>query len=313
MSPTMAQAVSIAKLAQALYTFLPGSNYGKATTFATVASSVGVEGFWCGGSKQPAIETLLSRTLDECRDRFCPLMETIMFEGIKYRHRKKDPVTREEVKALNQIIQELKFKIPSLWDPMFLDSLPSRGTQTGSPAATSTGPTADALMGLEKRFLQLHQQEPHRRGYEFQNFLHDLFGMYGFNPRPSFALVGEQIDGSIVLDHETYLVEAKWQQNPVAKIDLVALDDKVHSHSRLGRGIFISAGSFSEDGVTAFGKGRSIIGVNGQDLYFIIHEHLPLDEVLRRKVRWLVETGEFHYAIGRFKESITTGGRIRGT
>ncbi len=303
MPAMMTQAVAIVKLAESLYPFLPGSQppYAKGTTFATVAECVGVGAFWGGGSKQPAIEALLTRTLEERRDRFCPLMEAIVREGIKYRHRKKNSITREEIKTLNQVIQELQFKIPSLWDPKFLDSLPSTGARSEARPPMTPGPTAETLSGMKNRFLKLQQQEPHRRGYEFQNFLHDLFRAYGFNPRPSFSLVGEQIDGSVELDHEIYLVEAKWQQEPVAKRDLVALEDKVRSHSRMGRGIFITAGSFSEDGVTAFGAGRSIVGIDGQDLYFIIHEHIPLDEVLRRKVRWLVETGKFHYSVAQFR------------
>jgi hypothetical protein len=155
--------------------------------------------------------------------------------------------------------------------------------------------------------MQLQQQQDHhRRGYDFQRFLHDLFQMYGFTPRASFSLVGEQIDGSFELDHEVYLVEAKWQQKPVAKVDLVALNDKVTSHSSMGRGVFITAGCFADDGVAAFGKGRSIIGVDGQDLYFVIQERLRLDEVLRRKLRWLVETGDFYHAVALFRGSLKT-------
>jgi hypothetical protein len=43
-----------------------------------------------------------------------------------------------------------------------------------------------------------------------------------------------------------------------------------------------------------------MVGIDGQDLYFVLEHALPLDEVLRRKVRWLVETGRFHYPVREF-------------
>jgi hypothetical protein len=44
----------------------------------------------------------------------------------------------------------------------------------------------------------------------------------------------------------------------------------------------------------------SIVGIDGQDLYFVLDKLLPLDEILRFKIRRLVETGEFHYPVAKF-------------
>ena len=52
---------------------------------------------------------------------------------------------------------------------------------------------------------------PQARGYAFETFLKSLFEVYGLKPREAFRIRREQIDGSFVLAHETYLLEAKWE------------------------------------------------------------------------------------------------------
>jgi restriction endonuclease Mrr len=147
-----------------------------------------------------------------------------------------------------------------------------------------------------------------KRGYEFERFLHDLFAAYGFNPRPSFRIEGEQIDGSIEFDHEFYLIEAKWQAEPVRESDLLVLQGRVAGHSAFGRGIFITAGSFSPEGVRAYQRLQpsSMIGIDGQDLYLTLEDALPLSEVLRWKLRRLVEGGDFHLPVIEFRAQLST-------
>jgi len=65
-------------------------------------------------------------------------------------------------------------------------------------------------------------------------------------------------------------------------------------------------GCFSPEGIAAYQRLRpsSIFGIDGQDMYFILEEALLLDEVLRYKIRWLVETGDFHYPVMKFKAQL---------
>jgi len=97
-------------------------------------------------------------------------------------------------------------------------------------------------------------------------------------------------------------LEAKWQVEPIVQGDLAVLDSRVSGHSQIGRGIFITAGCFSADGIAAHERLRpsAVIGIDGQDLYYLLERALPLDEVFRRKLRWLVETGHFHHPIREF-------------
>lgn len=160
----------------------------------------------------------------------------------------------------------------------------------------------ETCAALRGQFLGISTLQPQQRGYALEKFLYDLFAAYKFNPRPSFRIVGEQIDGSIEFAHEVYLIEAKWQSEPIVQGDLAVLDSRVSGHSQIGRGIFITVGCFSPDGITAHERLRpsAMIGIDCQDLYFVLEHALPLDEVLRRKVRWLVETGRFHHPVREF-------------
>jgi len=176
-------------------------------------------------------------------------------------------------------------------------------SSTHQPSAEQQAPVKpETLAGLRDRFLQISSLPPHDRGYALEKFLHNLFDAYRFNPRPSFRIVGEQIDGSIEFEHEIYLIEAKWQVEPITQADLAVLDSRVSGHSQIGRGIFITAGCFSPDGITAHERLRpsAMIGIDGQDLFYLLEHSLPLAEIFRRKLRWLVETGHFHHPVREF-------------
>lgn len=183
-----------------------------------------------------------------------------------------------------------------------IDSSKTSGKSTTPTAESKASVAREMITDLRNRFLKISTLPPHDRGYALEKFLYELFETYRFNPRPSFRVVGEQIDGSIEFAHEVYLIEAKWQSEPIVQGDLAVLDSRVSGHSQIGRGIFITVGCFSPDGITAHERLRpsAMIGIDGQDLYFVLEHALPLDEVLRRKVRWLVETGRFHHPVRAF-------------
>ncbi|HEX5081969.1 MAG TPA: restriction endonuclease [Blastocatellia bacterium] len=156
-----------------------------------------------------------------------------------------------------------------------------------------------ALAELNEKLLALNKIEPHSRGFEFERFLKDLFDAHGLAPRSSFRLVGEQIDGSFEFNGDVYLLEAKWQAKPTSQADLLVFREKVQSKSTWTRGLFVSISGFSEEGLSAFARGRAtnIIGMTGQDLYFILSGEISLTDAISRKVRRAAETGEFYARI----------------
>jgi len=296
MSISLAETQGVNKISKILYNFLPGSLPPMANqdiSFPGVARDVGLANFWTGGSKLTAITMLLSRTLEFKRVCFCQLMLEIIRRGSVYRNNKGNPITREEIEELNGLIAKVRFKIPELWDKDFLDSLPYI-----KPEKAEAKGKVDRRKNLDKLkedLLQLEKMETHKRGFAFEGFLKEIFVVFGLEPRSSFRLVGEQIDGSLDLDGETYLIEATWQNKPVGNEELLAFRGKVEGKAAWSRGLYISYSGFSKNGLTAFSRGRAtnIIGMTGEDLWFIIDRGISLTDAIRSKARCAAETGQF--------------------
>jgi len=111
----------ISELSSILYNFLPGS--GAIYTFADAAQEIGEEDFWIGGSKLPAIQHLLEKVFMNAREKFPPLIKLVIKEGIKYRDKKGNPITSQEIKDINKILGNLDIRIEELQDNDFLLSL----------------------------------------------------------------------------------------------------------------------------------------------------------------------------------------------
>lgn len=286
----------MAEISSLLYNFLPGQAHPFADqriSFAGIAYELGLDHFWTGGSKLPAITSLLEKTLENRSDLFCSLLLEIVRRGIKYRDSKGNPITREEIKKLNDNIVKVEFKIPELWNPSFLDTLPSNQPKRTDNKEEGKTKIVD-FAKLRKDFLNIEKLPPHERGFAFERFLTEFFKAFNLNPRRSFRNQGEQIDGSLEFENITYLVEAKWQNAPVGLSDLLVFRGKVDGKATWSRGIFISISGFTDDGLAAFLRGRptNIIAINGQDIYFILEGKIRLDDAIRLKARRAAETGE---------------------
>jgi Restriction endonuclease len=147
------------------------------------------------------------------------------------------------------------------------------------------------LVALRNDLLGFSQLTPQARGYAFESLLRDLFNVFGLEARDPFRLKGEQIDGSFLLQGETYLVEAKWQAAPTGVGDLHTFHGKLEQKAAWTRGLFVSNSGFTEDGLVAFGRGKRVICMDGLDLFDTLSRELPLNQVLEKKVRRAAETG----------------------
>jgi hypothetical protein len=144
---------------------------------------------------------------------------------------------------------------------------------------------------LQTHLLSLAQLEPQPRGYGFEKFLKELFNTFGLEARDPFRLRGEQIDGSFLLAGETYLLEAKWQNALSGNEHLHSFQGKIEQKAAWTRGLFISYGGFTEDGLHAFGRGKRVICMDGLDISEALMRELPINHVLEHKVRRAAETG----------------------
>ena len=162
-----------------------------------------------------------------------------------------------------------------------------------APRAKTRVPRVDPTVtaALAARLLTVSTMDSQARGYAFEKFLKEVFDAYGMAPRASFRLKGEQIDGSFVLGEQTYLLEARWRNERVSVETLRAFNAKVEDKARWSRGLIISQTGFTADGLHAFGRGKSLVCMDGLDLHEILSGPIDLADVIAAKVRCAAETG----------------------
>jgi hypothetical protein len=119
-------------------------------------------------------------------------------------------------------------------------------------ALLRTTTVQNVLEGLTKEFMKLLAvREPQQRGYRLEKIMKELFVLFDLDPRASFKLVGEQIDGVFTFEATDFLFEGKWQQEAVSAGDLDVLAGKLSRKLDNTLGLFLSVNGFSEDGVKA--------------------------------------------------------------
>lgn len=119
-----------------------------------------------------------------------------------------------------------------------------------------------ALGGVKNDLFGLFAEtDPHKRGRALEPILNRLFEASGILVRESFARRGdagegivEQIDGVVVVDGNSYLVEMKWWAKPIGKADVSNHLVNVY-HRGQARGIFISASGYTDAAVATVRDG----------------------------------------------------------
>jgi len=111
---TLVQEQTISELGKHLYDFLPGQAHPFADqliSFQGAAHAVHLGQYWQGGSKQPAVVSLLRTTLENRSDSFCDLINEIVRKALAYRNTKGTPLTREEIQSLNELLLKLSLRV----------------------------------------------------------------------------------------------------------------------------------------------------------------------------------------------------------
>ena len=305
MSLPLKKTEALRSLAWVLKELLPGSGnptWRNHVTFATVASRVGVGEFWPGGSKWDAVYTLLCLTFEHRPNRFETLVVEIVRAGVAYRGKRKEPFSTHELDLINGHLLGMGFRFPDLADPGFRQSLTGTA-ESRAQAAVQRAQMDEVLrrrtnqqeLDALKRELEDLAILPDRSkaGRQLESLLARLFNLSELESRSSFRVIGEEIDGSFELDHSVFLVEAKWQQAPVAHSDLLIFDGKIGGKSPFTRGVFIAMNDVSSEAREAIRLGRrpSFFVMNGYDLMMILSGAADLVAYLRSRRRLLDEKG----------------------
>ncbi|MBP6740091.1 MAG: hypothetical protein KA146_08865 [Leptospiraceae bacterium] len=135
-------------------------------------------------------------------------------------------------------------------------------------------------------------EKPNERGFEFEKFLNYFFEQFRLYPRPSYKIIGEQIDGSFSFNNCTYLVEAKWKKEIIGIDDLRIFSDKIISKSAFTRGLFISFSNFNDYIFQRYNNNHArFILMTVQELFILAERKMDFKELLIKKIRVLEEEG----------------------
>jgi hypothetical protein len=162
-----------------------------------------------------------------------------------------------------------------------------------------TNAVRSKLEALTKDYYKLlGGKDPQQRGYQLEKIIRELFELFDLDPRASFKIVGEQIDGAFTFDATDYLFEGKWQQEPIGAADLDVLAGKLGRKLDNTLGLFLSVNGFSEDGVKAHSSGRRMmLLIDGSDLMAVLEGRIDLIQLLLRKRREASQTGNIYIRI----------------
>ncbi|MGD6900447.1 hypothetical protein [Bacillus infantis] len=139
---------------------------------------------------------------------------------------------------------------------------------------------------------------PQTRGYKFEKILKELFNLFDLDPKSSFKLVGEQIDGAFSFQTTEFLLEAKWQKEPSSIQHLDAFSSKIERKLENTLGLFISVNGYSKDAITAHSYGKkSIILMDGMDIMAVLEKRIDLVDLLSIKKRKASQTGNIYYTV----------------
>ncbi len=146
--------------------------------------------------------------------------------------------------------------------------------------------------------------DPHSRGTEFEGFINRLFGLYDLEPRASYNLAHEQIDGAFSFDTDHYVLEAKWWNKPIGRPLLDIFKANIERKAKNTLGLYVSMSSFTADALAVYSFSTPFITMDGLDFMAVLDQRIRLDDLIARKKRHASETGHCYLPVVEiFKEA----------
>ena len=148
---------------------------------------------------------------------------------------------------------------------------------------------------LRQRWQELHALDDNsqERGYQLEQLIFELLALEELAPSPSYKSEGEQIDGFFEMDGRYFLVEMKWQKDPLPASEIYAFRAKVEGKLVGTVGVFIAINGFSEAAPNALRSGKEInvLLFDRQDLDYALMDEHSFRKVLKAKLRYAAQYG----------------------
>jgi len=163
-----------------------------------------------------------------------------------------------------------------------------------SERLAQSGAVRQKLGEIRSRYMSfVVSEDAQQRGFELERIMYDIFELFDLDPRASFRVVGEQIDGAFSLDGTDYLFEAKWQKARcgASDLDTFAAKSSVNSTIRL---VYSSPSTLaatrgyvriSEHGPQFLSWTVHILCVSSKSILILYHCSLDYGDMLPKPVR----------------------------
>lgn len=141
---------------------------------------------------------------------------------------------------------------------------------------------------------------PQERGYRLEKIVANLFRINDIDYHDSYRnrTNTQQLDGYFRFEGFDYLVEMKWEKNPVNSPKIASLKHKVDTKLTSTRGLFLSINGFRDEVIQDFSnKDAKILFMDGQELAYILENRISLYEALKVKIIGASKTGNPNVSI----------------
>jgi len=165
----------------------------------------------------------------------------------------------------------------------------------------------DGLNVFQSKLSQIHRMfrnvaakegTPQKRGTELEAVMTEVFELFELDPKASFRIKGEQIDGAFSLDGTDYLFEAKWEKDPIDREALDVFSGKIGRKLDNTLGLLLSISGFTPTAIEKYSDRRAtFLLMDGYDLQAVLERRIDFVEMLRCKRRHAAETGDIFFQI----------------
>jgi hypothetical protein len=157
------------------------------------------------------------------------------------------------------------------------------------------------LFDLNNQYMQLLSLAPQSRGFKLEPLMYEIFNLFDLDPKASFKINGEQIDGAFYFESTHFLFEAKWQNELTSRADLDIFLAKINRKLDNTLGLFLSMNGYAEEAVNIHSGNRPVmILMDGGDLMTVLEGRISLIDLLRRKKSHAALTGRIYLSYNEF-------------
>jgi len=256
---------------------------------------------WDNNIKYESVSQLIDRMTTRpdmyYEDLMLLLQETSSFND--FSHLKKWDDAEKKIQKAKDAVTKLRQQTKGYFDIIAELKEAEKRREANIQKMKSSIAFSEKLEDLKARFLLIASNENHQeRGYDLEKLLNELFILFDLDPKSSFKIRGEQIDGAFTFDTQDYLLEAKWQKKQLSASSLYEFGAKISGKLKNTLGLFISLEGFSTDCLKVENPTlKSMILMDGLDLMIVLDGRIKLTDLIYLKRRHASQTGEIFYRI----------------